>query len=71
MFDEYLVRWGLVADGDPIVTRSSRLLPVRQRDVPAVLKIALEAEEQRGGRLECWPSKTTPCSWSAPNAGIH
>jgi streptomycin 6-kinase len=54
MFDEYLVRWGLVADGDPIVTRSSRLLPVRQRDVPAVLKIALEAEEQRGGRLMSW-----------------
>jgi streptomycin 6-kinase len=54
MFDEYLVRWDLVADGDPIVTHSSRLLPVRQHGVPAILKIALEAEEQRGGHLMKW-----------------
>jgi streptomycin 6-kinase len=54
MFNEYLVAWELVADGDPVVTRSSRLLPVRQHGLPAMLKIALEAEEQRGGRLMAW-----------------
>lgn len=54
MFNEYLVQWELVADGDPLVTRSSRLLPVRQHELPAMLKIALEAEEQRGARLMTW-----------------
>ena len=54
MFNEYLVSWELVVDGDPLVTRSSRLLPVRQHELPAMLKIALEAEEQRGGRLMTW-----------------
>jgi len=28
MFDDYLRRWNLIPDGDPIETRSSRLLPV-------------------------------------------
>ena len=54
MFTEYLARWQLTPDGDPIVTHSSTLLPVRQRGVPAMLKVAVEAEEKRGGLLMSW-----------------
>src|SRR5688572_27241872 len=54
MFDEYLARWALTPDGDPIATPFSRLLPVRQQGAPAMLKIALEAEEKLGGRLMVW-----------------
>jgi len=54
MFGEHLARWGLTPDGGPIVTRSSRLLPVRCRGVPAMLKIAVEAEEKFGGLLMAW-----------------
>jgi streptomycin 6-kinase len=54
MFDAYLSRWELVPDGDPIITRSSRLLPVLDRDQPAMLKIAVEAEERCGGQLMAW-----------------
>ena len=43
MFDDYLARWHLTPDGTPIITHSSRLLPVRRDGVPAMLKIALEA----------------------------
>jgi streptomycin 6-kinase len=41
-------------DGDPIITHSSRLLPVRYGGAPAMLKIATEQEEQRGGALMVW-----------------
>jgi streptomycin 6-kinase len=54
MFDDYLARWGLTRDGAPIATRSSDLLPVRRAGVPAMLKIAREAEERRGGLLMSW-----------------
>jgi streptomycin 6-kinase len=54
MFDEYVARWALVPDGDPIVTPFSRLLPVRQHGAPAMLKIAMEAEEKLGSRLMVW-----------------
>lgn len=47
-------RWALTPDGDPIVTRSSRLLPVRWRGAPAILKVAIEAEEKRGNELMAW-----------------
>jgi streptomycin 6-kinase len=53
-FDDYLARWGLTPDGAPIATRSSDLLPVRRARVPAMLKIAREAEERRGGLLMSW-----------------
>jgi streptomycin 6-kinase len=53
-FDDYLARWGLTQDGEPITTRSSTLLPVRRDGVPAMLKIAREAEERRGGALLGW-----------------
>jgi streptomycin 6-kinase len=54
MFEKYLERWQLTPDGDPIVTRGSRLLPVRAGSVPAMLKIALDAEERFGGALMSW-----------------
>jgi streptomycin 6-kinase len=54
MFDDYLTRWGLTPDGTPIATRSSDLLPVRRAGMPAMLKIAREAEERRGGLLMSW-----------------
>ena len=54
MFSTYLARWDLTPDGDPIVTHSSRLLPVRRRGVPAMLKLPMEAEERRGSLLMPW-----------------
>jgi streptomycin 6-kinase len=54
MFSKYLARWGLTPDGDPIVTRNARLLPVRRYGLPAMLKIAVEAEEKLGARLMIW-----------------
>lgn len=50
----HLARWDLVPDGEPIETASSLLLPVRQDGVPAMLKIAREDEERRGGALMAW-----------------
>jgi streptomycin 6-kinase len=54
VFSQYLARWNLVADGDPIVANSSRLLPVRRDGKPAMLKIAIEPEERIGGHLMSW-----------------
>jgi streptomycin 6-kinase len=54
MFSAYLERWTLTPDGDPIITRSSRLLPVRRDGVPAMLKVAMNAEERRGGAVMAW-----------------
>jgi streptomycin 6-kinase len=54
MFTEYVVRWDLIQDGAPIRTHSSHLLPVRQRGVPAMLKIAHADEERQGGALMVW-----------------
>jgi streptomycin 6-kinase len=54
MFSEYLERWELTPDGDPIVTATSRLLPVRWGRVPAMLKIAVHDEEKLGSLLMNW-----------------
>ena len=53
-FDIHLARWDLVPDGEPITTPSSFLLPVRHNGVPAMLKIAREEEERRGGAVMAW-----------------
>lgn len=53
-FAEHLRRWDLVPDGDPIVTAMCRLLPVRYGGQPAMLKVALDAEEMFGGLLLSW-----------------
>lgn len=44
IFDEWLLRWDLLADGAPISTHCSDLLPVRHAGEPAMLKIAREAD---------------------------
>jgi len=54
IFDDFLQRWNLTPDGDSIVTPTSRLLPVCQGDQPAMLKVATEPEEARGGALMVW-----------------
>ncbi|WP_437819573.1 aminoglycoside phosphotransferase family protein [Sorangium sp. So ce1078] len=54
MFDTYLRRWDLIPDGEPIVTWSGRLLPVRRAREPAMLKLALNEEERFGGSLMEW-----------------
>ena len=55
MFAESIARWNLTPAGEPMRSRSSALLPVMWRDVPAMLKIALIEEERRGADLmELW-----------------
>jgi streptomycin 6-kinase len=54
LFAAHLDRWSLLPDGEPIVTRSGRLLPVRQHGEPAMLKVATETEETFGGLLMVW-----------------
>ena len=54
MFSDYLNPWGLTPDGEPIITPTSRLLPVRSGAVRAMLKIAVVDEEKLGGRLMHW-----------------
>jgi streptomycin 6-kinase len=53
-FGEYLHRWRLTPDGNPIVTPTSRLLPVQWDGAPAMLKIAVSDEERLGGLLMVW-----------------
>ncbi|MBF4558300.1 3'-kinase [Pseudomonas sp. p50] len=54
MFEPWLKRWALVPDGEPIITPGSRLLPVRMGSAPAMLKIAMDADEQVGNQLMTW-----------------
>ena len=54
MFDNYLTRWRLTPDGQPITTHTSILLPVRRHVEPAMLKIATEPEERRGADPMIW-----------------
>jgi streptomycin 6-kinase len=50
----YIDRWALIPDGEPIVTHSSRLLPVLRDGEPTMLKIATEPEEKWGAGLMIW-----------------
>ncbi|MEM7223716.1 MAG: aminoglycoside phosphotransferase family protein [Pseudomonadota bacterium] len=54
MFAKYLDRWALIADGTPIETHNSHLLPVRRHGVAAMLKVATAAEERAGAKLMAW-----------------
>jgi streptomycin 6-kinase len=54
IFNDHLERWRLTPDGEPLITGSSALLAVRLDGAPAMLKVALHAEERRGGRLMAW-----------------
>ena len=54
MIDVYLSKWDLIPDGSPIVTNISRLLPVRHRGEPAMVKLSTDEEERSGGVLMEW-----------------
>jgi streptomycin 6-kinase len=54
MFSPYLERWSLTADGEPIITHSSHLLPVIWQDKPAMLKVATHSSEREGALLMKW-----------------
>ena len=66
MVEEYLARWRLTPDGDPITTHSSIVLPVRRAPRSAsaagtaeeaeryMLKVARADEERAGARLMAW-----------------
>ncbi len=45
MFEPYLSQWGLEVDGEPVITATSRLLPVRHHDLAAMLKISTNEED--------------------------
>ncbi len=53
-FDRYLRLWRLTPEGKPLVTQSSRLLPVRYNGERAMLKVAVVDEEKAGGALMAW-----------------
>jgi streptomycin 6-kinase len=53
-FDNYIDNWRLTPEGNPIVTRTSRLLPVRSQGMAAMLKVAVDAEEELGNELMVW-----------------
>ena len=54
IFDDFLQRWHLTPDGEPIITHSSHLLPVIYQGTKAMLKIALSEEERMGFQLLVW-----------------
>jgi streptomycin 6-kinase len=54
MIDHYLKRWGLTLDGEAFISLNGQLLPVRQGDTPAMLKITQAPEEQAGNSLMAW-----------------
>ena len=54
MFEPYLSRWSLTPDGDPIVTRTARLLPVIRDGQTAMLKLFLVDGERASGALMVW-----------------
>ena len=53
-FGRWLRRWDLVADGSPLSTHSSELLPVIRQGAPAMLKVAKIEEEARGAQQLAW-----------------
>jgi streptomycin 6-kinase len=53
-FQHVLQLWQLVPEGEPIITPSSHLLPVRWMGRAAMLKRALDIDEQLGSRVLDW-----------------
>lgn len=53
-FSPYLRRWQLHAEGDALYTSGAALLPVCWRGLPAMLKLATQAEEQQGYAMLRW-----------------
>ena len=54
MFQDYLARWQLIPNGEPITTATSHLLPVISDNRPAMLKITRAPEEKLGGAVMSW-----------------
>jgi streptomycin 6-kinase len=54
MLHYFINHWRLIPEGSPIITRTSRLLPVRWQDVRAMLKVAVDHEEELGNELFAW-----------------
>lgn len=52
--ETWLNQWNLIIDGEPLMTQTSHLLPVRYKNNPCMLKIALIEEERIGGQLMKW-----------------
>lgn len=53
-FARRLAAWRLVADGAPLATHSSKLLPVRRDGKPAMLKLSTAPEEIAGAAVLAW-----------------
>lgn len=53
-FEKYIAHWRLTPDGESLTTPTSHLLPVRYKNMPAMLKIAKVPEEQTSGQLMLW-----------------
>ncbi|WP_162618765.1 aminoglycoside phosphotransferase family protein [Pedobacter yulinensis] len=51
LLQTYTERWGLLPDGNPIQTHVCLLQPVRYGLKKAMLKVSIEEEEVRGGKL--------------------
>ena len=56
----YMSRWHLVADGTPVRTASSYLVPVTRDGYPAMLKVTSDPDERRGNHLMTF--------WNGPGA---
>ncbi|HBP28744.1 MAG TPA: 3'-kinase [Advenella kashmirensis] len=54
MFAPWIKKWNLVRDGTPIATPGSSLLPVKMNNAMAMLKIARDEHEIRGGKVLQW-----------------
>ena len=54
MFDNYLTRWHLMPMASRLLPTAASLLPARHAGVPAMLKIAVEAEKKWGSALMIW-----------------
>lgn len=71
MFEPYLQQWNLAPDGKPILTRTSRLLPVTRDGQPAMLKIAIAHEECFGNIvLDWWDSNGAAPVLEQENAAL-
>ncbi|WP_226817292.1 aminoglycoside phosphotransferase family protein [Advenella sp. FME57] len=54
VFAPWIKKWNLVQDGTPIATPGSSLLPVKMNNAMAMLKIARDEHEIRGGKVLQW-----------------
>lgn len=54
VFATWMNKWNLIRDGMPIVTPGSSLLPVKMNNTMAMLKIAHDEHEIRGGKVLQW-----------------